>query len=155
MRILVLSDSHGDVISLRMAIESEKTAEAVIFLGDGINDIEQLGSLLYNKKSIVVCGNCDSTFAPYPRKAIDVFGEKKIYCTHGYVEHVKMGVQLLKSNAISEGCDIAVFGHTHTPFTSYENGLYIMNPGSVRQNSYGIIDIEPNGIMCFTKKIVT
>jgi putative phosphoesterase len=154
MRLLVLSDSHGDVISLRMAIESETTADAVIFLGDGINDIEQLGNLLYNKKTIIVSGNCDSAFAPYPRKVIDIFAEKKIYCTHGYTEHVKSGLQHLKSNAIGEKCDIAVYGHTHTPFTSYENGLYIMNPGSVRQNSYGIIDIESNGIICFTKKIV-
>lgn len=155
MRILVLSDSHGDVISLKMAIEAEKTAQAVIFLGDGTNDIEETQSLLRNKKTIIVGGNCDSAFAPYPKKAIDVFCGKKIYCTHGYAEHVKTGLQMLTTKANEEGCDIAVYGHTHTPFTSYENGLYIMNPGSVRQNSYGIIDIEPNGIICFTKKIIT
>ena len=38
MRILVLSDSHSDVSSLKYAVDNEPSAEAVLFLGDGLRD---------------------------------------------------------------------------------------------------------------------
>ena len=34
----------------------------------------------------------------------------------------------------------------------YDDGLYIMNPGSIQNGEYGMIDIEPNGIMLIKMK---
>ncbi len=155
MRLLVLSDSHGDFISLKMAIENEKEADAIIFLGDGLSDISALEYLLNRKLFIAVKGNCDSAFSPYPERAVEVFGGKTVYCTHGYREQVKFGLERLKTNALYSEAQIALFGHTHIPFSSYENGLYLLNPGSVKQNSCGIVDITPQGILCYNKKIVS
>lgn len=155
MRILVLSDSHGDYPSLKLAVESEKNADAVIFLGDGLNDLTHIENLVRNKPFIAVKGNCDSYLSPYPDKAVEVFGGKTVYCTHGYKEQVKFGLDTLKTNALYSEASIALFGHTHTPCSAYEDGLYLFNPGSVRQNSCGIVEITPQGIMCFTKKIVS
>ena len=155
MRLLVLSDSHGDIPSLEIAIKNEKTADAVIFLGDGLNDLEQVSHLLNGKTVIAVAGNCDSAMSPYPRRAVEVFADKTVYCTHGFVEKVKFGFDTLKTSALYSDANIVLFGHTHIPYTSYDDGLYLMNPGSVRQNSCGIVDITPQGIMCFTKKIVS
>lgn len=155
MRILVLSDSHGDVPSLSIAIKNEKNADAVIFLGDGLNDFENVSHLLVGKKFAAVRGNCDSAFSTYPIKTIEFFENKNIYCTHGYTEQVKFGLDKLKTAALYSDAAIALFGHTHIPYSSYENGLYLMNPGSVRQNSCGIVEITSQGIMCFTKKIVS
>lgn len=154
MRLLVLSDSHGDIASLSMAVKSEKNADAVIFLGDGLNDLEEISHLLTGKKVAAVRGNCDSAFSPYPETTVEIFGDTAVYCTHGYVQQVKFGLDKLKTAALYSDAKIALFGHTHTPFTAYENGLYMMNPGSVKQNSCGIAEITPQGIMCFTKKIV-
>lgn len=154
MRLLVLSDSHGDIPSLELAIKNTADVNAVIFLGDGLTDFEHVSHLLTGKKISAVRGNCDGSFNPYPVKAIEIFGDKKVYCTHGYSEHVKFGLDALKTAALYSDASIVLFGHTHIPYTSYENGLYLMNPGSVRQNSCGIVDITPQGIMCFTKKIV-
>lgn len=35
MRILVLSDSHRDKISLMMAVKLHREADVIVFLGDG------------------------------------------------------------------------------------------------------------------------
>lgn len=154
MRILVLSDSHGDIPSLELAIKNTADVNAVIFLGDGLTDFESVSHLLTGKKISAVRGNCDSSFSPYPERIVENLKGKNIYCTHGYIEKVKFGLDALKTAALYSDTSIALFGHTHIPYTSYENGLYLMNPGSVRQNSCGIVDITPQGIMCFTKKIV-
>lgn len=154
MRLLVLSDSHGDEISLRMAIDNNLSADAVIFLGDGLRDWENSAERIKAKITVSVKGNCDTGFSFYPVNAAEDFGNVRVYCTHGYAESVKYGFDRLIERAKSEGAQIALFGHTHTPYTSYEDGVYLLNPGSVRQNSCGIVDITTNGIMCYTKNIV-
>lgn len=40
MRILVLSDSHRDKISLMMAVKLHREADVVVFLGDGEEDFQ-------------------------------------------------------------------------------------------------------------------
>ena len=155
MRLVVLSDSHGDVASFQMAIKNEPSADAVIFLGDGLTDFEYCENILKDKVTIAVRGNCDRYFPAFNKNEIAVFGGKKIYCTHGDNEQVKFGMGRLREKAKEQGCDIVLFGHTHNPLTEYTDGIYYMNPGSVRQNSYGIVDIMPNGVMCFHKKIVS
>ena len=42
MRILVVSDTHGDAWSLHEAIKRQKTAVVVIHLGDGADDTESM-----------------------------------------------------------------------------------------------------------------
>lgn len=155
MRLLVLSDSHGDVISLKMAIDNTPDCDAVIFLGDGASDLMKISPIISHKTVIAVKGNCDSSLCIYPEKALEKFGNKLVYCTHGYAEHVKFGLNELKTKAKEDGAEIVLYGHTHRPYTEYDDGLYIMNPGSVRENSCGIVDITSKGIICFTKNIAT
>lgn len=154
MRILVLSDSHGDIFSMRTAIQTSP-ADAVIFLGDGLRDWEEVFSSIRTRKTAAVRGNCDFYTADfYPTRTIEELNGIRCYCTHGYMENVKYGLDPLKQCARDAGATIALFGHTHNPHSEYDDGLYMLNPGSVRQNSCGIIDITPGGILCFTKKIV-
>ncbi len=155
LRLLVLSDSHGDYISLKMAIEGTSDVDCIVFLGDGADDLEKIRESIFNKKVIAVRGNCDSILCNNPPLIVEDMAGIKVYCTHGYAEKVKFGIQILQTQARSYGASLALYGHTHTPFTGYDDGLYIMNPGSVRENSCGVADITPNGILCFTKKIVT
>lgn len=154
MRLLVLSDSHGDAISLKMAVESTADADAIVFLGDGASDFAKISQNISHKILIAVRGNCDGNLCIYPEKSLEKLGSSTIYCTHGYAEHVKFGLSELKQKAREAQANIVLYGHTHTPYVGYEDGLHIMNPGSVRGNSCGIVDITSNGIICFTKKIV-
>ena len=77
---------------------------------------------------------------------------KKILYTHGHNFSVKYGIERLKNIARERGCDIALYGHTHVSKIVYEDGLYIVNPGSCSQPrdgsrpSYCVIDIMDSGI---------
>jgi hypothetical protein len=37
--------------------------------------------------------------------------------------------------------------------TDYDEGLYVMNPGSARVGEYGAIDVTPSGIMLLKMKL--
>ena len=72
--------------------------------------------------------------------------------THGHTLSVKYGTQRLIELARQNKCDIALYGHTHTSQILYEEGLYVVNPGSCSsprdsRASYAVIDIEESGIM--------
>lgn len=149
MRVLVLSDSHGDVYKLRRAIDSQPTAKLIVFLGDGEYDID---SVECRVPVIKVRGNCDFGSSLPLNFTDEVYG-KKIYCTHGFRENVKYTTENLISAAKSHGAHIALYGHTHVPVTSYDGGLYLVNPGSVREGSFAVIDITDSGIMPIIMKI--
>lgn len=155
MRLLVLSDSHNDVITLKMAIDNNSDADVVIFLGDGAKDFETISNNIQHKQIFAVKGNCDGTLCNNPAYITVEFAGAKLYCTHGYNEKVKFGLNMLKECSRERNANIVLFGHTHNPYVEYDNGLYLMNPGSVKENSCGIVDITSKGIICFTKNIVT
>lgn len=152
MRILVFSDSHGSSRCIEEALLIHQDASAVIHLGDGERDMSRVEDLLEGKKVIQVCGNCD--FASLlPCNEIVTLGGVKIFCSHGHTELVKHGTGALRSKARSLGAHIALYGHTHESVTDYDEGLYVMNPGSARVGEYGAIDITPSGIMLLKMKL--
>lgn len=152
MRILVLSDSHGSTGNILEAIEKHSDAEVVVFLGDGESDFDNAEYFLRDKRVIGVAGNCDFR-SDKPFCEITTVGGKRIYCTHGHEERVKWGLGELISRARAEKADIVLYGHTHTPVNTYDDGLYIFNPGSLRDGSYGVIDITPSGVMPIHMKL--
>ena len=147
MRILVISDSHGDEFSLRYAIECQEEAKMVIFLGDGCRDAVTVSQSFPDRKFVLLKGNCDFACA-YPEHSIEHIGGKTLYCTHGSSENVKYTLSELIYRAQSANADIALYGHTHIPVTDYRDGLHIFNPGSTRQGQYGVIDITCAGVVC-------
>ena len=148
MRILVTSDTHGDYFSLRKAVLAQPTAEVIIHLGDGKDDTDQIKRDFPDKMLIRVRGNCDFC-SDLPKKEIITLEGKKILATHGHIYNVKMGYYTAYTAAREEKADILLFGHTHLAFTDYDDGLYVMNPGSLHgyDGSYGIIDIQQSGVI--------
>ena len=151
MRITVLSDSHGAFSSLEKTVSDRLDDTSLfIFLGDGHRDIEKLVSLYPSINLLAVSGNCDFC-SSYPVSNEIKFNGKRIFFTHGHLFNVKYSYDDIIAHAENISADLLLFGHTHTPFTEYSNGLYIMNPGSLRCNtsglpSYGIIDVLQSGI---------
>ena len=153
MRILVLSDSHGMPSRILDAVEAHPEAEALIFLGAGERALDTVESYYHSLPNVIkVAGNCDFS-SSLPLLRVVTLGGKKIYCTHGHSEHVKYGTDELLLRARQEGADIVLYGHTHTGVTCYDDGLYIRNPGSIRDGHYGMIDIVPGGIMLNEAKL--
>ena len=149
MRIVVLSDSHGNSFNIRRAMEQQPTAELFIFLGDGEWDFKHCPT---DKPCIMVKGNCDWG-SDLPAFAVTQEKGYTIYCTHGYAENVKCGDSRLRERAREYGAHIALYGHTHNPVTVYDDGLWLVNPGSIHDGSYAVIDLVPSGIMPILMKV--
>ena len=152
MRILVFSDSHGSTYRMREAIMKHDEADMIIHLGDGERDISLLDEEIKGRKTVQVCGNCD-IYSLLPYNELVSAGGVKIFCSHGHNEFVKHGTSHFIEKARSTGARIALYGHTHESVTAYDDGLYIMNPGSIAKGEYGAIDITPQGIMLIKMKI--
>ncbi|MCQ2463759.1 MAG: YfcE family phosphodiesterase [Clostridia bacterium] len=146
MRIIVFSDSHGDTYRMIKTVEMHPEAKQIIFLGDGEYDIGQIEAYFKDRSFIKVKGNCDFA-SSLPAYEIRMVNGKKIYITHGYAEGVKYSLDNLIYRALEMKADIVLYGHTHCAESFYEDGMHIMNPGSIRDGYYGIIDITPDGIM--------
>ena len=151
MRIAVISDSHGRGSIVDRILRRERNADAIVFLGDVTSDIEDFTYEYTDKKFYIVSGNCDR-FSRYPYSLVENIGGVKIFITHGHTLMVKGGTSALEKAARQSNCKIALYGHTHIPNIKYEDGLYVVNPGSCARsrdggNSYAAIDIRDNGIL--------
>ena len=146
MRILVVSDTHGDFSSLSRAVAAQPKAEVIIHCGDGYEQYLFLKETQADKTVIGVRGNCDWTAKLPNTETVQVAG-KTIFITHGHLYNAKFTFMNMIYTARDEKADILLFGHTHQAVTEYYDGLYLMNPGSCHGYgaSYGFIDITDKG----------
>lgn len=157
MRIVIISDSHGQSGKIDKVLQEQPQAEYIFFLGDNVSDIEDYEFIYPNAKFRVVSGNCDyNSFLP--SSGMETVGGVRIFYTHGHTLGVKCSVDNLIKSAKQNNCQIALYGHTHISNILYEDGLYIVNPGSLSRSregsqSYAVIDITQNGIMPMIIKI--
>ena len=154
MRILVVSDTHGNDAGLRRALLAQPKAEVVIHLGDGEEEVQRARGSFPEKMFLQVRGNCDWG------SSLPVVGEYtvdgvKIFYTHGHLYGVKSGFYTLECAAREKKAQVALFGHTHNAFADYADGLHLLNPGSLSgwEPSYGTVDITPQGIVTNVVKL--
>jgi len=159
MKIVVFSDSHGlcDYMLAETARLSEAvTIDYIIHLGDLVRDAQILQEKFVDIPVLCVHGNCDFTSDrsnANKEKELEI-GGKKFFVLHGDTRNVKRSLDNLKSIAADKDYDMILYGHTHTPYSAYENGTYIINPGAISFNrdssgtrSYCVIDITDSGSM--------
>ena len=146
MKWLIISDVHGYYAELCTILDTEEDVKDVIFLGDGLSDIDRAKMDYPDHRFTCVKGNCD-LFSKQPSMDILTLDGYKVLITHGDGFDVKSSKLGLRRAAISMGVDIALYGHTHRQFYEYLDGLYIFCPGSVKPEnvtgyipSYGILD---------------
>ena len=151
MKILVLSDTHGNIKKTLSVLSFHSDIKEVFFLGDNTSDIDAVKEQFKDKNFHVVSGNCDIA-SPYKSTDIATINNRRIFFTHGHKYGVKYTLENLKETARENNCTLALFGHTHCSLSAYDDGLYIVNPGSLsfpRDSfpSYAVIDIVDKGIM--------
>ena len=59
MRILVVSDTHGNEYALRQTISTQPEAELIFHLGDGAREALSIAEEFPNRQFRMVCGNGD------------------------------------------------------------------------------------------------
>ena len=157
MRLLVISDSHRKGNIVEDIIQKEPTARHIFFLGDNTSDIEDFQYLYRDREFHICSGNCDFV-KEFPLYDIISIAGHNIFYTHGHEFSVKSSTGVLLQKAKNLGCDIVLYGHTHISLIQYEDGVYVVNPGSCAQSrsgpcSYAVIDIENGGIMPIIKSL--
>ena len=158
MRIVVVSDTHRSYRVLREIVEKhEQDADLFLFAGDGERELEDIRDEFLRKTFMAVRGNCDYASMEKTSRIV-MAGDIKIFLTHGDMYGVKAGTAGILAAAKENGARVAVFGHTHIAYTGYEDGIYLLNPGSAThpragRPSYGIIDITASGIVPFVVEL--
>ena len=148
MRLLVISDTHGDIEVALQVLGTLEGIDRVLHLGDYVRD----GWLMESRAAIPVTsikGNMDGSFSNDDYQILNTeFGF--IYLTHGHMEAAKYGPENLLYKASSLGCKAAMYGHTHVPEYKNLGGMYLLNPGSLthprgnRQGSYAVVTTSPD-----------
>ena len=153
MRILVLSDAHGNINAIKRAIENEPSATKIFYLGDGSAEMLTLSKSYPQKDFIIVKGNND--VGAIPEIFTGHIGGVKTIATHGHRQYVKYNLDRLYFLALENEAKIVLYGHTHNPDITYSNGIYFLNPGCLFgiNKSYMVIDFEKNGIMPIIKEL--
>ncbi len=146
-RVLIFSDTHGETDRC-ISVINKYRADAIIHAGDYTRDAEDLEAIFDNIPVYYVRGNND-IFSTAPSHMTVVIGGARIYITHGHEQRVKYEASYTTLRRAAENAkpNLVVFGHTHIPYTSYDGGYTLLNPGSIRfSGTYAVAEIE-NGVV--------
>lgn len=150
-KILIVSDSHGKDRYLKQAIQNMgKYLDRMIHLGDSQIPADMLAGMV-NCPVDMVRGNCDGLSKLPAAKLVDI-GSHKALLTHGHIYGGKAGIPQMREMAKENGADIVMFGHIHEPLLEQEDGITVLNPGSIsqprqdgRRPTYMVMTLEDDG----------
>lgn len=169
MKLMVISDIHGNCESAKRAIEifKEEKADQLIILGDYFFSLKdhikhfEIKDILnpYKDNIIGILGNWDDDVSNYLEFPLYsnyeiASGKTVFYFTHGHIYN-KDNLPVLLEN------EIFVQGHEHVPFYTKRLGHTIISPGSIghpmhdSKSAYIIINGDEFDIKDFeTKKSI-
>ena len=135
MRILLVSDSHGDFESLNNLLILHPDCDYYFHLGDSCL------SKYYMRSFLCIKGNCD--FENFDTVREITINNIKFHLEHGDKIFTKI------NNYIKDiDCDVFLFGHTHCKLNTKINNKIVINPGSLTRprddtkGSYAIISFN-------------
>ena len=144
MKVLVLSDSHGNVSNMIRAVERE-APRMILHLGDCWRDAERLRDRFPDLPFEQVPGNCDYFSASREKEKLLVLGDKRVLMCHGHTYGVKQSLMAAGMAAEEGDLGLFLFGHTHKPLVDKRGKTLFLNPGSIGdyiQPTYGIVTLE-------------
>ena len=156
VNIVLVSDNHGDQDSLAWLKETYSDYDLFVHCGDSEMDAEQMGGY------ICVKGNNDYLYySQIPDTMTLHIKGHTVYVCHGHLEPISFyGFKPMVRNAKDIGADTVFFGHVHTVHDTTEDGIRLLNPGSIRQNrdgsppSYMLVHISEDRIDAEVKEYV-
>ena len=154
MRIIAMSDSHGDRRAVRRVVEKHLAdADLFVHLGDGGAEFCAVMEEHPEKAFAWVAGNNEAMFFQWNhRKSMTIdAGGHKIYLAHGDRLHVKLDLLELLYMGKRSGADVVLFGHTHRAHDEEREGVRLINPGALRYPrgggpSYAVLDLSEDKI---------
>lgn len=152
MKVLIVSDTHGRDENLELAVNREAPFDMLVHCRRcGRTGVLYRSSCRMSLR--IVSGNNDF-FSDLPREEVIDIEENKVLVTHGHYYGVSMAFDQLADAAKQRGCNAAFFGHIHMPVLETEDGILLVNPGSLafprqrgRRPSYAVLETDGNGKM--------
>lgn len=129
MKIVILSDTHGNLNGFLNVINSNEDADLFLHLGDGAQEYFKVKEIYKNIPICIVKGNCDNYNLPQ-HKTFN-FDGILLYACHGDMFNVKESLDEYIKFAKYSNFNIITYGHTHKRFIQNEKNLCIINPGSL------------------------
>ncbi len=154
MKLLIFSDSHGELLPMRDAIRRERP-DAVLHLGDHAGDAFTLSQEFYDLPIAYVRGNCDRDFPPCAETYERTLEGVRIFAAHGHRFGVKYDRLRFSLAAQERGATLALYGHTHCPDCTQQEGLWLLNPGACggRTPTYGVALLTNGTLHCAVKEV--
>lgn len=157
MRVLIVSDTHGRHGGLDRALQEAGNIDMLIHLGD-VEGGETYIDAVADCEKHIIRGNNDF-FSELPREEEFYIGSHKVFITHGHAYYVSLDPEYIREEGKARGAEIVMFGHTHRPFFEDDNGIIVLNPGSLsfprqegRKGSYMILEMDQDGGLDFSQK---
>lgn len=153
MRILVISDTHGELDRFWKVfnkINKENPVQMIVHCGDYIMDAREI-RMRSGIPVVAVKGNCDGEYSDDGYSILETEAGDFLV-THGHMHDVGFSLQKLYYKALDAGCIGALFGHTHRSAFVETGDLYMMNPGSLSQprdgsgGTFGILETFEDGV---------
>ena len=155
MKIILMSDSHDNKDAMDYVRRCYKDADLFVHCGDCL-----LPSFSPRMKGfLTVAGNMDKTLG-YPEEETLEQGPFRILITHSdqVLQGEKPDYKALARYAKERGFNTVFFGHTHTYCDRSEDGVRLLNPGSVWKSRDGspttLMEIELTDTDLITKKVL-
>ena len=155
MRILVVSDNHGRMGNFLTVYEKVKPVDMVLHLGDAEGTEDEIEEAI-DCPFYGVAGNNDF-YTILPREQVIEIGRHKALLCHGHYYRVSFTNKMLAEEARLRGCTLAFYGHTHWPVIDQQEGVTLVNPGSLnlprqddRKPTYVMMDLDRQGDAHFT-----
>ena len=105
-KLLILSDSHNSRLAIENILAAEADSiDALIFLGDGLRDLEQALTFYPSLRAYAVAGNCDFG-ALEPLDGLAAFDGVVVFYTHGHMYGVKYDLDTLADAAAARGAGV-------------------------------------------------
>ncbi|MCI8478222.1 MAG: metallophosphoesterase [Oscillospiraceae bacterium] len=152
MKLLVFSDSHGDVSHMEQAVLAE-APDRIVHLGDMVRDAQRLAKRFPDLPLDYVYGNCDGCYSGPGTEQVLTVENFRILMMHGHTRGVKGGLERAVLAAQEAEAHAVLFGHTHRPLCDRAGALWVLNPGSCRGPlfwTYGILTIQEGQLRCRT-----
>lgn len=130
-KITVISDTHGNIEAIRKLFPVFAESDMIIHLGDTSTD-GQVIRREFPAKTYLLNGNCDLSKLGEDELVLEIEGIK-IFACHGDKYGVKRGYDNIAYKAEQEGCNVALFGHTHAPIEKTVGEITLFNPGTLRR----------------------
>lgn len=150
MKVLIVSDSHGQEGYLAQTLERVSPIDLMIHLGDFGGNEEYIKSIAGCPVEMV-SGNND-IFNELPKEKIIKIGKYAVMLTHGHRYGVYYNTHKIKEAANLRQADIVMFGHTHIPMIDLSDSTWAINPGSIslprqrgRIPTFVIMDLDRYG----------